>query len=195
MDVYFVRHGQTDGNVAKRHQAEQSRLTSEGKLQAMGVAKRVAVLQPTHLLVSNRVRAIQTGTIIAEITGLTAEVSELFTELCRPKNIYGHHHRSLRSVWYLVRWYLGLVGGEDCGEAGESYRAFRIRMKTAKAALTAYPADARIVVVSHSVFINFFVAHYSTSSWLWPWHAFIVFYRVLTMKNGDVVHLVHNHKL
>jgi len=189
MDVYFIRHGETDGNVAKRHQHEESHLTDRGKEQAAAVAEVIASLNPTHLFVSDRVRAVETGQAIAQATGLIPEHSNLFSELCRPKDIYGFKHVSRKSLIYLVHWYAGTFGGPDCGPAGESYAAFRGRLVAARTYLETLPPDSRVVVVSHSVFITLFIAHLNRTkplSWVGAARNFM---RLKRMPNGSITKL------
>lgn len=187
IDVYFIRHGETGGNVAKRHQQENTHLTPLGKEQARVVAAMVAKVQPTHLFVSHRVRALETGQAIAAATDLTPEVSDLFNEICRPHNMYGHHHRSVKTVWYLWQWWCGQIGADDCGSEGESYAAFRARLTQAKDYLATLPDDARVVVVSHSVFISMFLAHLYSSKPLSFFGAIKTFLRIRSMSNGHMV--------
>lgn len=186
MDVYFIRHGQTSGNEARRHQSEDSRLTARGRAQASAAANAIAAHRPTHLIVSSRVRAVETGQAVAHVTGLTPEVSELPAELCRPERLYGYHHKSFESISYVYRWYRGRVGVESCSAKGESYRHFLWRIKEMQAYLESFPPDARIVVVSHSVFINFFVAHMNTLKPMPFWKAFLIFTKILRIKNGSI---------
>lgn len=182
MKVYLVRHGQTGGNVAKRHQAEHTPLTELGKEQARRVAEVIRLYQPTHIITSRYVRAIETARIIGDVCKLTPETSPNFVELLRPENMYGHHHKSFRSIWFYFWWYLGQVGGST-EEEGESYRTLRERFKKAREELAAYPDDARIVVVSHTAFIGLFVAHLCRNRALNPFQAARTFYRILTMPN------------
>ncbi len=191
MDIYFIRHGQTSGNLAKRHQAEHSRLTPLGREQVAALAPQVVALKPTHLLTSSHVRAIETASILGQACNLVPETSPLYVELRRPKRLYGHHHRSWRSMLYYKLWYLGLVGGTDVSDVrGESYRSFRRRLRAATERLAEYPPDARIVVVSHAVFINLFLAHLCTSYRpLSPWRAAYAFWRVLSSRNATLMYV------
>jgi broad specificity phosphatase PhoE len=191
MRVYLVRHGQTGGNVARRHQAEHTPLTELGREQAQRVAEIIRLYQPTHLLSSKHVRALETARIIGEVCHLVPETSEVFTELRRPECMYGHHHKSLRSLWFYFRWYFGLVGGHD-EQVGESYRALRERFSKAQEILSTYPDDARVVVVSHAVFISLFVAHLCRKRALNPFSAALAFYRILTMPNTSITPLYHD---
>lgn len=182
MRVYLVRHGQTGGNVAKRHQTEHTPLTELGHEQARRVAEIIRLYQPTHIISSKYVRAIETARIIGDTCGLIPETSPNFVELLRPAHMYGHYHKSVRSVWFYLWWYLGFVGG-DTEEEGESYKTLRERFKKAKKELLAYPDDARIVIISHTAFIGLFVAHLCRERALNPFAAARTFYKILTMPN------------
>tara|TARA_B100002051_G_scaffold276795_2_gene328281 strand:- start:5766 stop:6383 length:618 start_codon:yes stop_codon:yes gene_type:complete len=189
MDVYFVRHGQTDGNVAGRHQAETSELTSLGKQQAREVSKLLAEFKPTHLITSSHVRAIQTTQIISEEIGLLPETSPLFTELHRPKSLYGHYHFSITSFWFVIRWYLGQIGGDTLSDEGESYANLRKRIKEAKNYIETLPEDSKVIVVSHALFISMFLAHVCQDKPLGLWQAVKYWTRLHQLKNTAVKHL------
>ncbi len=189
MDIYFVRHGETDGNLARRHQQEDTTLTELGRKQASEVATVIKELDPTHLFVSQRMRALETGQIISKQTGLDIETSDLFTELCRPQRLYGNHHRSFKSIFYLILWFCGYSGDNECGKKGESYRAFRNRITKAKEFLVIQPADARIIIVSHSVFINLFLVHMNRKRALLPWQAALTLIKIIKMKNASLTHV------
>lgn len=191
MKIYFVRHGQTGGNVAQRHQTEHTPLTSYGQEQARKAAEVVRLYQPTHLLTSNLVRAIETARIIGDACNLIPETNPNFIELRRPDNMYGHHHKSFRSLWFYMWWYLGMVGGQGEPE-GESYKALRERLKRARAELMTYPKDARIVIVSHTVFIGFFTAHLCQDRALNPFKAALTFIRILTMPNTFITPIFYD---
>jgi broad specificity phosphatase PhoE len=125
--------------------------------------------------------------MIGEAINIIPETNPLFAELERPKFLHGHFHKSLFSIWFYARWYFGLTN--HVTEGGETYAMLRERVKNAQAALTQYPHDARIVVVSHSVFINFFVAHLCRTKPLTPLAALSYFFKVLTIKNGSITKL------
>ena len=190
MEVIFVRHGQTQGNLARRHQAPDTPLTTEGERQAVAVAAEVAPLAPTHLIASAHLRAVETARFIAAETGLEITVDERFVELQRPSNLYGHFRSNWHSVWFYTRWYLGFTRPDSTFENGESYQEFRERLCEARAVLATYPPDARVVVVSHAVFIVFFVAHLKRASALGPLAALRTFRRILTIENASVTKVV-----
>lgn len=181
MRVYLVRHGETIGNVSHRHQPEDTPLSKRGEAQVQAVAEVLQVYQPTHLLTSNLVRAIETARVIGERCGLIAETSEHFVELKRPERMYGRYHKSIQSMLFYIFWYFGLT------KSGESYKEIRNRIAVARGKLESYPADATVVVVAHSVFINLFITHLCSDRAMTPWSAAKTFYGILTMKNTAVV--------
>lgn len=191
MKIYLVRHGQTGGNIAHRHQAEHTPLTPLGQTQAREVAEIIRLYKPTHVITSSHVRAVETARVIGEVCDIVPETSFTFIELGRPAYVYGHYHKSLRSLWFYFWWYLGFVGGESEKE-GESYVKLRQRFLAAKKELAAYPKDARIVVVSHAAFIGLFTAHMCHERALDPFRAALTFYRILTMPNTFITPLYFN---
>lgn len=189
VDVYFVRHGETDGNIAHRHQQEDTHLTKLGREQAEAAAKKIAEIKPTHFYVSQRVRALETGQKIAAATDMVPESDPLFIELVRPDKMYGHFHRSVKTVVYLWRWWRGKIGGSGHYGEGESYNAFLERLDRAKAKLSAHPSGSRVVVVSHTVFINMFLAHMDNKNPLSLMRAFGVYLKIKRLPNGSITHL------
>lgn len=192
IDIYFIRHGETGGNLAKRHQAEQTRLTPEGKEQALSLVPVIEKINPTHVLSSTRVRALQTANIATEGLDLIPQTSETLVELKRPDSIYGYHHKSVRSMWYLIAWYFGFLGGDGSNGDGESYKAFRERIAQAQVELAVLPDNSRVVVVSHSVFISFLIAHLCDSTPVSFTQAWGLFRNILSLRNASVTHVQYN---
>lgn len=193
MEIYFVRHGQTDGNVARRHQANTTRLTTLGRQQAETAALVVKEINPDFFISSSMIRAVETSSIIAQMCDMIPSTGRLFAELERPENMYGFHHKDPRSLWFYLRWYFGLVNVEGTG--AESYKMFRERITLAQKALERYPRDAKVVVVSHSVFINFFIAHMCDKRRLSPWRATWYFIKIFRIKNGSITKVTYNPDL
>jgi len=182
MEVYFVRHGQTGGNVAKRHQAEITKLTKKGRQQAADIGIKLAELKPTHLLTSTHVRTLETAKQISDSVNLLPETSQIFTELHRPKSLYGQRHFGVKSFLYITRWYFGMVGGEVDSDEGESYESLRKRINAAKLHLETLPDDSRVIVVSHALFISLFLAHVCQEKPLSLLQAVKYWMRLTTMK-------------
>ncbi len=192
IDIYLIRHGQTAGNIAKRHQAEKTKLTETGRAQMQQAARWAKTIAPTHLLSSKHVRALESASLIGIGIDLIPETDDLFIELKRPRHIYGYRHRSLRSLRYLLSWYLGYAGGDGSDQDGESYVVFRERLFAAQQKLQTFPDNARVLLVSHTVFITFFLAHLCDTRPLTPLRALRVFYRLLHLRNGAYTHVRYN---
>ncbi|MEN9920158.1 MAG: hypothetical protein RL538_51 [Candidatus Parcubacteria bacterium] len=189
MEVYLVRHGQTNGNIAGRHQSDRTDITELGIKQATEAATYVASLNPTHLLSSSMVRALETARIIGRECDIIPETTALFAEVEKPPRLDGHLLKSLKSIWFYARWYFGFTSKN---EGGETYKMFRERINKARLHLLSYPPHARVVVVSHSVFINFFIMHLCNDRPIGPLRALQCFYYILTIKNGSVTKFVYD---
>jgi broad specificity phosphatase PhoE len=118
---------------------------------------------------------------------LVPELNVNFVELKRPPKLHGHYMKSFRSLAYYGEWYLGFKN--PFLPDGESYAMLRDRIKMAQAHLATYPNEARVVVVSHSVFINLFLVHMCSKRPLTPWGAARTFFGVLTMPNTSITAL------
>lgn len=186
MEVFLIRHGETNGNLAHRHQEDKTDITEKGKAQALAAANIVQSYAPTHLITSSMLRAVETARIIGEVLNLVPETSTLFAEIEKPKRLNGQLLKSLYSLWFYTRWYFGLTKKE---EGGESYKALRDRLLESRQYLIGHGSDARVVVVSHSAFINFFLMHLRSNRPVDPFSAAFCFFKILTIKNGSVIHL------
>lgn len=191
MKIYLVRHGQTEGNIALRLQSDKSDLTKLGEEQARAAATKLATLKPTHLISSTLVRALETARIIGDACDLVAETSSLFVEVGRPDRMIGQRLVNLPAFWFYTKWYFGFLKDEP---GSESYKHVRERVGKASVYLETFPPEAKVVVVAHSVFILFFVAHMCDERPLGPIRALRLLYRVYRLKNGSItpIHLDHN---
>lgn len=189
MEIFLVRHGETEGNVAHRHQSTATPLTELGKQQITETAALLKELAPTHLLTSSVLRAVESAKIIGLACNMIPETSEVFRELDRPLFLHGNFHKSLGSLWFYTMWYFGLTNHAKYG--GESYKDLRNRIAAAQTVLASYPDNSRVIVVSHSVFINFFLAHACDSNRLGPVKAICRFWQILIIKNGSITKLIY----
>ncbi|MCA9365378.1 histidine phosphatase family protein [Candidatus Kaiserbacteria bacterium] len=192
MEVYFVRHGETDANVARRHQVGKTPLTKLGREQAKVLAQKAKTWSPTHLISSSHVRALETSRIISEELDMIPETSRLFTELHRPSSLHGYHHYSLVSLKYLFSWFIGREGGDIDGIDGESYKHIRKRIQAAREYLESLPEDSRVIVVSHSIYINLFITHVCKPSRMSIIGAMRDWIKIQTLGNTEVRKFVVN---
>lgn len=192
MEIFLVRHGETSGNVARRHQAEHTDLTFKGEEQVREAAKIIKGYEPTHIVTSNLKRALDTAKVIGAECDLIPETQTYFAELRRPNKLYGNYHFTLSSIIYYFRWFAG--SKHESIEDGETYDELLERIKKAKEYLATLPADARVIVVSHSVFISFFLAHLCDENKMNFLQAVKTFFRLVTMPNTQITHILFDSK-
>lgn len=192
MDIYLVRHGQTDGNLASRHQHPDTPLNEVGILQAQEVAAKLLKYNPTHLISSKQKRAVQTAQIISKQIGLVAEVSDDLIEILRPDYLVGERRYGLKMVVYMFLWYLDYRPASY--HDGETYADFRSRLRRVEDYFSKLPKGSRAVVVSHAGFIAFFLAHLNYSKKVGPFGALRVFIRMFLMRNTQIIHLTYDGK-
>jgi alpha-ribazole phosphatase len=187
MDIYFIRHGQTDGNVARRHQHPDIDLNEMGKLQVARTAKLVKRLRPTHLITSTSKRAVETAQAIGLATDLIPETYPAFEELKRPTFLIGKRFHDSDSLKYIWGWFFGVKAAPM--HDGESYADFLGRIIQAREIIRQLPENSRVAVVSHAVFINFFLEHMNRPERMGLTRATRRFIKLFTLKNASVTHV------
>jgi broad specificity phosphatase PhoE len=187
MEVYLVRHGRTDGNVAHRHQHPETMLNEQGTAQAKAAAAIIATKNPTHLITSTNIRAMQSSSFISATTGLIPESYTPFEELHQPKSLIGERMTGLKALSYMMVWFLGYKPGSM--HDGETYEAFVHRLGHARRHLEKMPEESIVVIVSHSVFISFFTEHMIRPNQMGFIRAFFLFFKILTMRNSSITHV------
>ncbi len=193
MDIYFVRHGQTDGNVAGRHQHPDITLNELGKLQVARVAKLIKSVRPTHLITSTNKRAMETAMVIGRECDLIPETYPNFEEMHRPDFLVGKRFLEWEAFKYVVGWLFGVKAASM--HDGESYSDFLARILAAKHQLEALPKNSKVVIVSHTVFINFFLEHMNRTEKMGVFRATLRFFAILRLKNTAVTHVVVKGKV
>lgn len=79
--IIFWRHGQTDLNVEQRIQgAADFPLNEVGIAQAQVAAKEIVKLQPTRIISSDLMRAVDTAQVVGECLGIEVELDERLRE-------------------------------------------------------------------------------------------------------------------
>jgi broad specificity phosphatase PhoE len=184
MDIYFVRHGQTDGNVARRHQHPDIELNEIGKLQVARLAKQMKSIGPAHLITSTNKRAMETAIVIGRECDLIPETYPNFEEMRRPDFLVGKRFLEWTAFKYVWGWLFGVEAASM--HDGESYDDFLTRILAAKQQLEVLPKNSRVVVVSHTVFINFFLEHMRHPEKMGIIRATLRFFAILRLKNTAV---------
>lgn len=90
MKIYFIRHGSTDSLENKINQPDNEPLNQKGLDQAKELGKRFANTKIDFVISSPHLRAIQTAKEINK----NIEISQLFAEVKKPKEIIGKSRES-----------------------------------------------------------------------------------------------------
>jgi broad specificity phosphatase PhoE len=157
----MVRHGESvsnaDPEMASLPLEEGDRLTERGREQARLAGEALAGLEPTALLSSTMGRAIETAEIIAETIGLPIVEIPYITELreSRDYDSMSAEEQKLRrwSVWMREH-------GDDpdfSWHGGESFEQVRGRVRRLKDELESEHDGGRPLVVTHGIFLRFFL--------------------------------------
>jgi len=89
MRIYFVRHGESASNFAKRRQGASDELSEVGKKQAEIVAKRFKTIPIDMIMASHYKRAHQTAEAIAQAIEKPVVINDLLHEVKQPTETIG----------------------------------------------------------------------------------------------------------
>jgi probable phosphoglycerate mutase len=85
--VYFVRHAESEANVARLHGGPHHPLSERGQKQAQFIAERCAKLPLQALCASDAIRAQQTAEAISKRTGLPVHTAHDLHEIIMPSRM------------------------------------------------------------------------------------------------------------
>lgn len=151
LQVYLVRHGETQWNAERRIQGQSdSPLTEKGVQQAWQVAERARTLGITHVISSDLGRTQQTARIIADACGCDVMLEPRLRELDMGV-LEKRHIDTLTKAE--EDWRRTLVNGTEDGRIpeGESMQELSVRMHAALAECLKLPAGSRPLLVSHGI--------------------------------------------
>ena len=151
--VYFVRHGETEGNTGKIFQGSDTPLNERGFEQARVVAERCAKLPVQALLASSMKRAQQTAEVIGKRIGLPIESSDLFAEAKRPTTLMGRSRDDKDAYKMELAWIKGYLGEGPKVEDGEHFDELIRRAGAALDYVEQHSAE-HILVVTHGLFLK-----------------------------------------
>ncbi|MBE8977917.1 2,3-diphosphoglycerate-dependent phosphoglycerate mutase GpmB, partial [Escherichia coli] len=149
LQVYLVRHGETQWNAERRIQGQSdSPLTEKGIQQAWQVAERARTLGITHVITSDLGRTQQTARIIADACGCDVMLEPRLREL--DMGVLEKRHIDTLTETE-EGWRRTLVNGTEDGRIpeGESMQELSVRMHAALAECLKLPAGSRPLLVSH----------------------------------------------
>lgn len=155
--VYFVRHGESHGNVTNLHGDHSHALTPRGQQQAEFIASRCEKLKVEALLSSDMVRAQETAQAIARRLKLPIETSEFFHEALAPTVLRNKPRTDPQSLEMdtAIRTNFGVSGFRLSDE--ENFEDLKARALHALGLLAKRPEE-NILVVTHGFFLRIVVA-------------------------------------
>ena len=158
LQVYLVRHGETQWNAERRIQGQSdSPLTAKGELQAVQVGERVRSYGITHVIASDLGRTQRTAEIIADACGCGVTLDARLREL--DMGILEQRHLDSLSAQE-EEWRRLVVNGTPNGRIpeGESMQELSERMHAGLAACLNLPAGSRPLLVSHGIALGCLVS-------------------------------------
>lgn len=158
LQVYLVRHGETQWNAERRIQGQSdSPLTAKGEQQAWQVAERARNLGITHIIASDLGRTQQTARIIAEACGCDIILDPRLREL--DMGVLEKRHVDTLTEQE-EGWRRTLVNGTEDGRIpqGESMQELSVRVQAALADCLKLPQGSRPLLVSHGIALGCLVS-------------------------------------
>jgi len=156
--VYFVRHGQSEGNATPVFQALDSPLSKKGKEQAEYMAERASRLSFETIVASPLTRAKETAEIIAEKTKKKVEFSDLFVERIKPTKLMGRAYGDPEAEGLYTDWRTSLFTTGKRVQDGENYDDIVARAKKALEYIEQRP-ERELLVVAHGIFLRTILAY------------------------------------
>lgn len=151
LQVYLVRHGETEWNAARRIQGQSdSPLTAKGLFQARQVAERVCKEGITHVITSDLGRTRHTAQIIADACGCEVieepRLRELHMGVLEERILDGLTEQE--EVWRKQ-----MVDGSPKGRIpeGETMTELATRMRAALDSCLELPEGSKPLLVSHGI--------------------------------------------
>lgn len=155
--IYFIRHGQSEGNSKLLLQGGDDPLTELGKAQAQAVAQRVLSLNAEVILSSTMSRALDTAKIIAQTTGLPLEERDSLREYMVPTMLLDLPITSPESDAFHTALYKNIHDPNWHHTDEESYYECHGRAMSVIDELK-HRKEETIVVVSHGAFMRYILS-------------------------------------
>lgn len=183
--IYFVRHGQSEGNIGPIRQSPESPLTETGQKQASLLAERLSHLEFELLVSSPFKRTRQTAEIISNKTGKQVIESELFIERKRPSEQINQPKDSKDNIQSEIDYNQAFRENKKYKD-GESFQEIIQRAKDALDFLDKQP-HKNITVITHGVFLRAICALVLLRDSITPENCFKMIMNLKTANTGITV--------
>jgi broad specificity phosphatase PhoE len=151
--VYFVRHGEAEGNALRISQDIHTPLTQKGHEQARVMSLRVSQIGIEKIYTSHMTRSIQTGQHIAEKLNLEPLQNSLFGEWMTPESVRGKSYDSEAYSKWREELKINHTNVNWRYEDAENFSDLEQRLQKATELLELDEAST-ILVVSHEKFLK-----------------------------------------
>ena len=154
--VYFVRHGESESNATRIMMGAEAKLTEKGISQAEFVGTRFTRIPIDIILTSTMRRAIDTGSIVSEKTGVGIEQHEFLSERRHPTEIMGLHKDDPKQT-KIEGAMLSNIGDPSWHYSDEE-NLFDLKERAQKAlAFLRDRKERHIAVVTHGTFLRIMI--------------------------------------
>ncbi len=190
MHVYFVRHGATNLNDRHIHQSPGTPLSPKGQEQAFTVAEYLRSMNPDMLLTSRYTRAEETARIIGKSVGLTPIHTTLFKEVERPTSLCGKSLFCFESFQFVFESTKNRSDTTWRYKDAENFSDIYTRVQRAFKYIESLADEHKsVVIVSHTIFINFMVTYMCHGRMLSLSELTASFFHIGGLKNCDTIEL------
>lgn len=155
--LYFVRHGESTGNVGDFRQGPDTPLSIKGEEQAKLVAERFRSIEIDKIVVSTYARASQTAEYINRILNKDIECSELLVERIKPSKVVGKHKDDPGALAIDKLHIDNFHNPEFKFEDGETFTEMKKRALDLLTFVQKIPEE-KILCVSHGIFLRMILA-------------------------------------
>lgn len=152
--IYFVRHGETEGNVGKFFQTHDTPLTERGHTGAQAIAERLRHLTIDVIFASHFHRAQQTAGYISEAIEKPIETIESLHEIQQSFVVRSKQWDSEEGAQFVEDRDLNFFDPTWKVDGAENHAVVLERIKNAVEVIENHPAQ-NIVVVSHGLFLRY----------------------------------------
>jgi len=188
INVYFVRHGESEGNKRRIHQREEIPLSEKGKEQAELIAERLREVGIDIIYSSPYLRAKQTAKIIAEKLNLKIEYWDELKERRNPSELEGLNYSDPKALEIKKIIKENELKPDWKFSDEESFNEVLARAKRVEERLLQQHEAENILCVSHVKIIFMIVLNMLFQDKLTP-EVFWQFYYHSRLMNTGITHL------
>ncbi len=193
MNIYLVRHGESEGNLNKTHQGENVPLSEEGVKQVIWLAKRFKDKKIDFIYASPHLRTKQSAEIIGRELKLPIEYWDLLKERRRPSEVEGLRYDDPKATEIYEVTRKNQINADWKYSDDESFNDLLKRAKTVEKHLISLHKDQDLICVTHIGMIMIIASQITLQDKLTP-EVFWQFYHHSRHSNTGITHLEYSEK-